>query len=444
MNRKLLTLLMTLVLMLPLLAACGGDDATNTATGGGGTNATQAPTQGGQPQATQAPAQGGQTQAPGGTASGELTVWGMGAEGEKLRLLADDFTKENPNVKVKVVPVAWDVAHDKLLTSVGGRQTPDISQMGTTWMGEFAEIGALEEVPGSINQNAYFESARNTAVVDGKAYGVPWYVETRLLYYRTDIAKKAGITKAPETWDEVKALARAMKEKGGAKNGIALAPNNWQELLPFVWQNGGQVMNENGEFTLNDPKVIEAITYYQSFFKEGLASETVPQGFDVTQGFIAGTHPMFFSGPWHLSLVEEQGGEKLKGKWDVAMMPKKETRTSFVGGSDMVVFKDSKNKEAAWKFIEFISRPQVQSKWYQTVSALPSVQAAWESGELKTDKHLALFGEQLKDTKAPPVIPEWEEIGTAINSEMEKAMIGDATPEQAAQAMQDQATSIAR
>jgi multiple sugar transport system substrate-binding protein len=378
----------------------------------------------------------------GEAASGNITVWAMGAEGEKLDVLAKDFMQENPGIKVEVTPIAWDVAHDKLLTSVAGNKTPDVSQMGTTWMGEFAKTGALEQVPDSIDQDSFFESAQSTGVVDDTAFGVPWYVETRLLYYRTDIAEKAGITKPPENWDELKEMARAMKEKGGAKYGISLSPNNWQELLPFVWQNGGEIVSEDGEFTFDSPEVVEAIEYYQSFFKEGLTSGSVPEGFDIVPAFIQGTHPMFFSGPWHLSLITEQGAD-IKGKWAIAKMPEKESATSFIGGSDLVVFKNSDNKDAAWKFVEYLSTPAVQQKWYTTVSALPSVQAAWESGALSTDKQLTLFGEQLQDAKTPPTIPRWEQVAAdAVNTEMEKAMIGGASAEEAAKAMQEKASSI--
>ena len=378
-----------------------------------------------------------------GTASGEITVWAMGAEGEKLDVLAKDFMAQNPDIKVKVTPIAWDVAHDKLLTSVAGNQAPDVSQMGTTWMGEFAKTGALDEVPESIDQGAFFDSALSTAVVDGKTYGVPWYVETRLLYYRTDIAEKAGITKAPESWDELKTMAEAMQKQGGAKYGISLSPANWQELLPFMWQNGGEVLSEGGEFTFDSPENVEALEFYQSFFKEGLTAASVPEGFDIVPVFIQGTHPMFFSGPWHMSLIEEQGGADIKGKWAVAPMPKKESATSFIGGSDLVVFKNGKNKPAAWKFVEYLSTPAVQQKWYSTVSALPSVESAWESGDLSTDEQLSLFGEQLKDAKTPPTIPHWEQVAAdAINTEMEKAMIGDASAAEAAKAMQAKASSI--
>jgi len=378
-----------------------------------------------------------------GTASGEITVWAMGAEGEKLDVLAKEFMQKNPEITVKVTPIAWDVAHDKLLTSVAGNQTPDVSQMGTTWMGEFAKTGALEEVPESIDQDAFFESALSTAVVDDKTYGVPWYVETRLLYYRTDIAEKAGITSPPTSWDELKAMAEAMQQKGGAKYGISLSPNNWQELLPFVWQNGGDVISDDGEFTFDSPENVEAIEFYQSFFKDGLTAASVPEGFDITPAFVQGTHPMFFSGPWHMSLIEEVGAAEIEGKWAVAPMPEQESATSFIGGSDLVVFKNGDNKDAAWKFVEYLSTPAVQQQWYSLVSALPSVESAWESGDLSTDEQLSLFGEQLKDAKTPPTIPRWEQVAAdAVNTEMEKAMIGDASAEEAAEAMQAKASSI--
>jgi multiple sugar transport system substrate-binding protein len=396
------------------LAACGGSD--NESGGGGAT---------------------------GEEASGSITVWAMGTEGEKLSVLAKDFMQKNPGVTVNVTPVAWDVAHDKLITSVAGGKTPDISQMGTTWMGEFAKTGALEEVPDDINLSGTFEGARDTAIVDGTTYGVPWYVETRVLYYRKDIAEKAGITDPPQSWDELHSMAQALKTQGGAKYGISLAPNNWQELLPFVWQKGGEVVDQDGNFTFDTPEVIDALKFEQSFFKQGLTSPSVPEGFDVTQGFIAGTHPMFFSGPWHMGLIEDQGGADIAGKWAIAPMPKEESGTSFVGGSDLVVFKNSENKDAAWEFVQYLLDPATQAKWYETVSDLPAVEDAWNRGKLGTDDNLQIFKEQLGDAKSPPPIPKWEQIASeVVNTEMEKALVGGESAEQAAQNMQQKAESI--
>jgi len=334
------------------VGACGSNGG-NGGNGGGST----------QPGASGAPAasasQGAAVSA--GPVKGNLTIWGMGNEGAKLDVLAKAFMQQNPDVKISITPVDWGQAVAKLQTAIGGKQTPDISQMGTDMMGQFAQTGGLEPVPSNFQPSTYFESAWNTGVVDGTAYGVPWYVETRLLYYRTDIAKKAGITAAPKTWDDLKAMATALKEKGGAQWGISLGSKNWQELAPFIWSDGGDIY-DGENFTLDSPQVVDALTFYDSFFKEGLAPKSVPEGFDITPAFVKGTHPMFFSGPWHVGLITDAGGADIKGKWAVAPMPKKQSATSFIGGSNFVVFKDSPNKEAAWAFLQFVSDPKQQVK----------------------------------------------------------------------------------
>ena len=376
-------------------------------------------------------------------AKDSLTVWAMGAEGDKLGGLAKQFMAQNPSIKVRVTPVSWDVAHDKILTSIAGRKTPDVSLVGTTWMAEFADTGALDEPPDSVKKSAFFPAAWKNVVVDGKAKGVPWYVETRVLYYRTDLAKKAGFNRAPQTWADLKKLAKAYKQKAGTDHGIALAPNNWQELLPFAWQAGSKVATSDGKFHLDDAGMRKALAFDKSFFDAGLTPKRVPQGFDVTQGFVSGADPMFFSGPWHLALIRDQGGAKLQGKWNVALMPKEKARTSFLGGGDLVVFKDSGAKDAAWKFVKWLSKPSVQAKWYQSVGDLPSVKAAWNSGKLATDPHLKVFRKQLDDASPPPVLSKWEEVASAINDEMEKVLTGGESPADGAKNMQKKAESIA-
>jgi multiple sugar transport system substrate-binding protein len=374
--------------------------------------------------------------------SGDLTVWAMGLEGEKLPGLAQEFMKAYPNVKVNVEPVPWDQAHQKLLTAVAGGETPDVSQIGTTWMAELAETGALDEAPESLSGRAadFWEAAWASALVDETVYGAPWYVDTRVLFYRVDLLQQAGFTAPPATWDELKQAAVALKQ-GGTRYGINLPTN--ADFLPFIWQAGGTVY-EDGEFRLNTPEVVAALTWYQSFFTEGLVP-TETQGFDVHQAFIRGDVPMFFSGPWSIGLLNEQGGTEMQGKWNVALSPQNKTRTSFAGGSDLVVFKDGDNREAAWAFVEYLTRPETQASWYGTTGDLPSVKAGWQSGQLATDPKLQVFGQQLGDAKAPPAIPEWEEVNTtAINANLEKVTVGGLSPEQGAEAMQQAAESIAR
>jgi multiple sugar transport system substrate-binding protein len=416
-----------------LVAACG----TNAGSAGPGGSASAGP--GGSASA----GPGGSASAgPGGSASGTLTVWAMGNEGVLLKVLADSFMKENPGVKVTVVPVDWGQAVAKLTTAIAGHQTPDVSQMGTDMMGQFVATGALEQVPASFAPGTFFESAWNTNIVNGTVFGVPWYVETRLLYYRTDIAEKAGISAPPATWDDLTAMAKAMQSQGAAKWGISLGTKNWQEYLPFLWSNGGDVMDAQGKFTMNSPQAVEALTYYNSFFKDGLSPKSVPEGFDITPAFVAGTNPMFFSGPWHLGLIAKAGGAGFESKWAIAPMPKKVTSTSFLGGSNLVVYKDGKNKDLAWKFVQYLTDPKTQVAWYGAASDLPAVQAAWDDPSLKSDENVAKFGEQLKDTRAQPSTSTWSELGTALNGVLEKMTTGSLDPKAAADEMQKEAERI--
>jgi multiple sugar transport system substrate-binding protein len=379
-----------------------------------------------------------------GKAAGEITVWAMGTEGEKLAVFAKDFTAENPDAKVTVTAVPWDAAHQKIASAIAAKQTPDVSMIGTTWQGEFAKTGALDPTPTDlIKGDAFFPGAWATTQVNGTAYGVPWYVETRVVYYRKDLAAKAGFTSAPKTWDELKAMAKGMQAKAGAKWGINLQPGktgSWQSVLPFAWSNGASIADDKG-YTFNNPETTEALQYYQSYFTEKIAPTELAEG-ALEPGFVKGQIGAFISGPWHVGILNDLGGPGFADKYAVAPMPMKKSATSFIGGSNIAVFKDAKNRDAAWKFLAWLSRPDVQMKWYKTSTDLPAVQSAWQDPSLSGDANLSVFGTQLKDAKAPPSFPTWEQVAAVFDTEMEKVAKAGENPATAAKTVEDKANSI--
>ena len=267
---------------------------------------------------------GEQPEAPEGEAEGSISVWAMGTEGENLDVLAKDFMAEFPDVSVEVTAVPWDAAHDKIVNAIAAGEVPDASLIGTTWMGEFANLGGLDPTPDSIDSGAFFEGAWDTTVVDGVSYGVPWYVETRLVYYRTDMAEEGGFNQAPANWDELKELAQAQKD-AGAKYGISLQPGgqgSWQTFMPFFWQAGGEIVDEENSFTLDGEACVEALTYYDSFFEEGLAQPTVSD-VPVEGQFANGDVGSFISGPWMIGVVTDAGADP--ATFTVAHQPENET-----------------------------------------------------------------------------------------------------------------------
>jgi multiple sugar transport system substrate-binding protein len=320
--------------------------------------------------------------------------------------------------------------------------------VGTTWMGEFAGMDALDPTPGSIDAGKFFEGAQETTVVDGTSYGVPWYVETRMVYYRTDVAQEAGFDEVPADQAGFKEMAAGLKE-AGAEYGISLQPGqtgSWQTVLPFAWSNGAEISSEDG-YTLNTPEMVESVEYYGSFFAEEIANPNPPEG-TTEADFTSGNVPMFISGPWMMSIVEDfaanEGEDGFAEMYDVAPIPAGEggESSSFIGGSNLAVFQNTESRDAAWALVDWLTQPETQVKWYEMTSALPSVQEAWEDDALTADDKLAKFGEQLLTAQAPPSFPSWEQVAEAFDGEIEKVAKQGLSAQEAMDAAQARADSI--
>ncbi len=366
-----------------------------------------------------------------------LVIWGMGVEGERLKDILVPFQEENPEIQVTVQAIPWGQAHEKLITSVAGGLAPDISQFGTTWIPEFVSLDALEpldtllQTSTAISAEKYFKGSWDTGVIQGVTYGIPWYVDTRVLFYRKDLLQEVGYAQPPRDWDQLKEVTRKLfrqDDKGAtSRTGILLPPMDAKTLMMFLWSNGGEVMAEDGSVLINSAENVEALSYYVSFFQEGLAPLNSVGGMELYTNFRSGFTPMFIGGPWMIKDIETYTPE-LKGKVAVAVLPMKKTATSFVGGSDWCILKDSRNKAAAWKFIEYMSRPEVQIEWYRLTTDLPTRVDAWEDAFFSDKEMVKVFGQQLFDTKTPPRIQQWEEIESLISREMERAVRGTNTP----------------
>ncbi|WP_347040942.1 sugar ABC transporter substrate-binding protein [Brachybacterium nesterenkovii] len=379
-----------------------------------------------------------------GKATGELTVWAMGAEGEKLPELLKGFQEENPDCKVSVTAVPWDSAHDKFTSAIAAGTAPDVAQVGSTWMSEFVGLKALQPVPEEIDLSGFFEGAQKSVTVEDVKYGVPWYVETRVVYYRKDLAEAAGITEAPTDWDTYKTMVKALKDNGAAW-GTALQPGgkgSWESVMPFVWSNGGSVISEDlSEFTFESDENTEALAFYQSFFTEGLANKAPAEG-TTEQDFVSGAAPMFISGPWMMSGVEKLGGDGFADKYGVFQIPKKESSTSFLGGANLGVFDSTKNRDAAWKLVQYLAEPEVQAQWFTISTDLPAVEKAWDDESVGGNEKFDVFHEQLKSAIAPPAVGTWEQVITKFDDQVEQVCKEGLDPAQALKTAQADATSI--
>lgn len=376
------------------------------------------------------------------SSSEELTFWAMGAEGEHINHLIPLFEKHNPKIKVKVQSIPWGAAHEKLLTAYAGQSTPDVCQLGNTWIPEFQAIGALLALDSFIahspiiNSDAFFEGIWNTNVIGKNVFGIPWYVDTRLLFYRKDMLAQVGYVQPPKTWTEwldvsrkIRALSTPQQQQYAVF--FSLIFNDWQVPVIFILENEGRLLKENNCYAaFDDPATIEALQFYLTFFNEELAIRQMTEVSNIYQAFEDGLFSMMITGPWNVNAIRQRAPE-LTSRWSTAPMPCKKNSNSVSGGASLVIFKHTKNPQAAWKLIEFLSLPETQREFFRLTRDLPAVKQAWNYPEIQADEEMKAFYEQLENVVPTPKIAEWEQIAVKIQEHLEKVIFGQISIETA-------------
>jgi multiple sugar transport system substrate-binding protein len=374
----------------------------------------------------------------------ELRFWAFGREGEVVAELARDFEKENPDIRVRVQQIPWIAAHEKLLTAYVGETSPDVAQLGNTWIPEFVALHSLEPLDRRIaassivKQADYFPGIWATNVLDSVTWGVPWYVDTRVLFYRKDLFDKAGIA-TPHTWDEWRTALEKVRQ-AGAKYGIFLPLNEWNPSVILGMQAGSSLLKENGtRGAFSDSAFRWAFEYYIGMYRAGLAPVIGNQQIaNPFQEFERGLFAMWITGPWQLGEFANRLPPEMQDKWSTMPMPGPHgdsSGVSMAGGSSLVVFGSSKHKEAAWKLVEWMSQPTQQARFYHLSGDLPPTYSAWRDSSLANNPRAQAFRVQLDRVRPLPPVPEWEQIATMMIDYAERAARGSLSTEGALEAL---------
>jgi len=366
-----------------------------------------------------------------------LRFWAMGREGEVVQELAHDFERENPGVRVRVQQIPWSAAHEKLLTSFVGDATPDIAQMGNTWMAEFVALRSLEPLAPWLAgapspDSAYFAGIWDTNVIDGACYGLPWYVDTRVLFYRRDLFARAGYDRMPDRWDTWRAALAAVTRRAGRDHyALFLPPNEYEPLLVMGLGARSHFLSDDGtRGAFSAPEFRRAFDFYASLYRDGLAPPLRNNEVaNIYQEFARGYFAAYITGPWNLGEFERRLPDSLQGAWATAPMPGPDgpaSGASLAGGSSLVMFRRSRHKDEAWRLIEFLSRPEQQLRFYHLTGDLPARREAWRDTALTRDPRIRAFGEQLTRVIATPAVPEWELIANRLRDYAEQVVRGGA------------------
>ena len=370
-----------------------------------------------------------------------VQLWAMGQEGEVVARMLPRFERTHPHIDVRLQQLPWTAAHEKLLTAFAGDALPDVVPIGNTWIAEFAQLDALEPLDARIAatprlaREDYFPGAWDSGVIDGRTYAVPWYIETRLPYYRRDLLAKAGVSSPPRNWTEWRAAMQAVQEAGGSEFGILLPTNEFEPLLNLAVQSGEPLLRDGGRYgNFRSPGFRRTLTFYKSLFDAGLAPRVDNTRIsNVWNEFGRGMFSYYISGPWNIAEFRKRLPAELADAWGTMALPGPDgPGASISGGTSFVVFRGSRHKDAAWTLVAWLSEPEQQLELHRLVGDLPPRRSAWRDPALSNDANALAFRDQLERAVPAPKVPEWERIAQEMRIVAEQMVAGRLTVDAAA------------
>ncbi|SFF62357.1 N,N'-diacetylchitobiose transport system substrate-binding protein [Streptomyces mirabilis] len=290
------------------------------------------------------------------------------------------FETAHPDIKVKVQIQEWDGIGEKVTAALASNDAPDVIETGNTQVAQFAQSGGLLDLSDKVDDlggKNWLKGLAEPGVYEGKQYGIPYYAANRVVIYRTDLFKEAGVdATAIKTRDQW--IAATKKLNTGDTQGIYLPGQNWYTLAGFVWDEGGDLATESGgkwKGTLDSPDATRGMEFYEKLQALGKGPKdsdeaNPPQADVMAKGKVA----QVISTPGGANVVI-QNNPALKGKLGFFPIPGKaadKPGAVFTGGSDLVVPTASTKQDAAYIFVKELTGDTWQKKLAVAMSYVPN------------------------------------------------------------------------
>jgi multiple sugar transport system substrate-binding protein len=434
--RKALMVLVSALLVLSLLSACSKS-------GNSGNNA-------GTPSNTDTSANTGETKDPTQTGNNKPydgVVLNVGVEAggpapEYFKSILGEF-KEKTGITVNIMDVPGQNMHDRFVTeAISGTGGFDVYNLDQPWIPEFADKGFLEPIDKIVTQEMrddYFPSALETVTYKGKIYGLPYLVHSPIIYYRTDLFAKAGLTAPPKTLEEYREYAKKLTDPANDIYGTIMEGQQSAEpvtqFTDMVLQHGGKLLDENNKVMVDSPEVIDAFKYMLGIQYEDKSSPPGAVNYSNTEVlnlFMQGKVAMVRNWPYMYSMAKDPANSKVAGKFAVASQP----GTNAVWSWNFGVASTSKNKDAAIEFVKWASSPDVIVGFAKKViNPVPSKSAL---EKIKADTSLAkedidaitFMTNTVEQGQSVALNQHYDSFRNRLAISLSKIMTKQATPEQ--------------
>ncbi|MEV8402032.1 extracellular solute-binding protein [Streptomyces niveus] len=384
---------------------------------------------------------GGDEETGGKSASGELTgtvTWWdtstVGSEDKVFKKLAEDFEAKHKGVDVKYVNVPFGEAQNKFKNAAGsGSGAPDVIRSEVAWTPEFADLGYLAPLDGTAalkDEKDFVPQAAASTKYDGKTYAVPQVIDSLGIFYNKKLFKDAGV-EVPKTIDELKTVSKAIKDKTG-KTGMYLRGDDAYWFLSFLYGEGGDLVDAKGKtVTVDSPAGVKAMEVVKDLVDSGAAKTDATDGWENMQAaFKGGDVAMMINGPW--AIADTYAGPQFKDKANLGVAPVpagSAGQGAPQGGHNLAVYAGSKNLDASYAFVEYMSSAESQAKITTELNLLPTRTSVYSQPDVAKNEIVGFFKPVVDKAIERPWIPETGSLFAPLVTEYTKVLTGQTTPE---------------
>ena len=356
-----------------------------------------------------------------------------------------EFEAENPGIAIRWVDVPWSAMESKILAAVSANTPPDVVNLNPDFAALLAERNAWLELNDLIPEEVrsqYLPNIWNASTLNGKTFGIPWYLTTQITVYNTTLFERAGIEKPPATYAELAEAAKQIKEKTSKYAFFVtfLSEDSLEVLQSFV-QMGVSLVDAEGKAAFNTPKGRAVFQYWVDLYQNGLLpQEVLTQGHQrAVQLYQAGETAMLFSGPEAIAAIA-QNAPTIAEVSEPAPQVTGETGKKSVAVMNLVIPLETDVPEAALKFALFATNNRNQLAFAKEANVLPSTVDALEDSYFKTaveestksDIARILSASQMSEAEIlMPAIEDLKELKQSIYDNLTAAMLGQKTVERA-------------
>jgi multiple sugar transport system substrate-binding protein len=354
-----------------------------------------------------------------------------------MQYIAGKFMEANPGVKVNLESPPIDQYHDRLITAIGAGEAPDLAMNATAWMTELANAGSLvnwETVTPKAFIGSMVQNMLETGRFRGGLYGLPYLATSRAMFINNDIYKNAGV-KPADTWDQFIRVAQKTTSAADGTYGLALqgagVENFAAWFLYFLWSYGGEVFNQKGELIINSPEGVKALTLMGDLVNKYKVTQPNVTGTDLAEQlnlFKSGKAGATITGPWMIGILKSDAPNL---QYSVVPIPRGDKRVTLGVTDSLVLFKDSKNQDAAVEFAKFFMSPDMHTRWVSGRGMIPVVQASDSNAVFTQNKNLKVFLDLLPQARFAPMDPRWTRIMEEGGKALQSVYLNQASPKDA-------------